>query len=238
MTTTAILPAGCAFAPPTETPLPQIRFVDNNKQSSALIIMLPGRGDRAETFVAEGFQHQGQQFGFDTIMVDAHFGYYKERSLIPRLHQDIVLPAKAAGYQEIWMLGVSMGGFGSVLYASNHPEELDGVILLAPYLGDRNVIDEIEESGGLESWNPAESNLKDYEIAAWSWLRDSTSNDSHSQVVLGYGLSDRLASAYPVLLERLDAQQIYTVEGGHGWRSWITLWNEISAELDFQPDPQ
>ena len=80
--------------------------------------MLPGRGDRGEVFVREGFEKAGQRLGFDTIMVDAHFGYYMKRSLIPALDEDIIQPALEAGYENIWLLGVSMGGFGSLLYFS------------------------------------------------------------------------------------------------------------------------
>ena len=52
---------------------------------------------------------------FDVISVDAHFGYYKNRDLVPRLHDDVITPAQQNGYEKIWLLGVSMGGMVSNL---------------------------------------------------------------------------------------------------------------------------
>ena len=125
----------CAGTPPTENPIPSITSVVPDSSGKTLVVMLPGRGDRAENFVKADFVEIGNRQHFDVIAVDAHFGYYNERNLIPRLHDDIIVPAKKRGYENIWMLGVSMGGFGSLLYAAEHPEMVSGVILLAPFLG-------------------------------------------------------------------------------------------------------
>ena len=225
--------ASCVLGPPTETPIPTISFENAGSNHKTLVVMLPGRGDRAETLVREGFESAGEKHGFDTVMVDAHFGYYRKRVLIPRLQEDVIEPARRAGYESIWLLGVSMGGLGSVLYAANHPEEVDGVILLAPFLGDEDVIEEVSGSGGLDQWNPENSELRDFEIEAWTWLQTATGANSTTQVILGYGLSDGLADSYPVLLERLDNSQVYTMEGGHGWKTWRPLWEEIAAQQNF-----
>lgn len=223
---------GCFGVAPTQVPMPAISFAGDGDRQSTLVIMLPGRGDRADTFVKKGFHEAGRRFGFDTVAVDAHFGYYMQRSLIPRLHEDIVLPAREAGYESIWLLGISMGGFGSAMYASEYPEQVDGVILLAPFLGDADVIREIAADGGLRAWRRHESELKSYEIAMWSWIDDVTSDGGRKPLILGYGLSDRLAGAYGVLLEVLDPSSVYTLEGGHNWSSWQPLWERIAADLD------
>lgn len=225
--------SGCIGLAPTESPIPSIETANAAARNGTLIIMLPGRGDRAETFIEQGFQQHGQRLGFDSVAVDAHFGYYMERSLLPRLHEDVVLPARAAGYQNIWLLGISMGGFGSVLYASEHPELIDGVILLAPFLGERAAIEEVAANGGLGGWNSDESRLEDYEKAIWSWLGQVTSEPGKKPLILGYGLSDRLAGAYGVLLDVLEPSSIYTLEGGHNWTTWQPLWEKIAADLEF-----
>jgi hypothetical protein len=122
-----------------------------------------------------------------------------------------------------------MGGFGSVLYSSHYPDEIDGVILLAPYLGDVNVINEIDNSGGLDKWDPARSALEPHEITMWSWLQQETTGASPKSLILGYGLSDRLAGTYQVLLEPLEPFDVYTAQGGHNWKTWRTLWGQISS---------
>jgi len=194
--------------------------------------MLPGRGDRADTFIREGFEKAGERWGFDTIAVDAHFGYYMERSLLPRLHEDVIVPAHAAGYKNVWLLGISMGGFGSLLYASEHPDQVDGVILLAPFLGDQEAIEHIANNGGLENLGAAQGEIEDYEFAVWSWLRDATSGVQSTPIVLGYGLSDEMAQGYRALVEVIDPSSVYTLEGGHKWTTWGPLWEEIAADLE------
>jgi pimeloyl-ACP methyl ester carboxylesterase len=219
--------AGCFGMAPTEVPLPTIDTADKTARNDTLVIMLPGRGDRADAFIREGFNKAGQQHGFDTIAADAHFGYYMKRILLPRLHEDIVLPAHEAGYRNIWFLGISMGGFGSLLYASEYPDQVDGVILIAPFLGDEKGIDEIAASGGLDKWDPETSRMKDYEVGVWKWLRDSD-----TPVVLGFGESDGMADGYRrVLTDVLAPSSVYTLEGGHKWTTWAPLWNEIAGDL-------
>ena len=230
LSTVAFL-SGCAGLAPTETPIPRIATVSADSPTDTLVIMLPGRGDRASTFIAQGFQEEGERLGFDTLAVDAHFGYYMKRSLLPRLHEDIVLPARAAGYENIWLLGVSMGGFGSLLYAAEHSDEVDGVILLAPYLGDETLAEEIDAGGGLAAWSGEGSDFKDYEIGVWAWLQSATEGRSGTPVILGYGESDGSAKTHAVLADGLEPSNVYTLPGGHKWTTWRPLWKDIAPEL-------
>ncbi len=126
-----------------------------------------------------------------------------------------------------------MGGFGSLLYASEHPDEVAGVILLAPYLGDQDLIREIEAGGGLATWSGDKSGHKDYEIGVWEWLRDAADGTSPTPVILGYGESDRGANAHAVLAAALEPSSVYTLEGGHDWNTWQPLWEKIAAEIEF-----
>lgn len=225
----ATLLSSCLGMAPTEVPLPSIVTADVAAPHDTVVIMLPGRGDRADTFIGEGFDAAGERWGFDTIATDAHFGYYMKRSLLPRLHEDIVLPAHEAGYDKVWLLGISMGGFGSLLYASEHPELVDGVILLAPFLGDSNSLEEIAASGGLMSWDAESSQLEDYEIRIWKWIRDA-----ETPLILGYGEADGMADGYQkVLTDVLDPSSVYTLEGGHKWTTWKPLWDAIAADLEY-----
>jgi pimeloyl-ACP methyl ester carboxylesterase len=213
--------------------MPSIAISGPDSSHEVLLIMLPGRGDRASTFITNGFQEASERYGFDMIAADAHFGYFRERNLVERLHADIVLPAIKAGYKKIWLLGISAGGFGSILYASQYPDQIDGVILLAPFLGEREAIDELVAGGGLATWSADESKLRDYEIAIWSWFNKVTSEPNKKPLILGYGKSDHLAGTYGVLLEAMDSSSVYTREGGHKWATWKPLWDDISADLEF-----
>ncbi len=227
----ALLLSGCFGIAATEVPLPSVATVHSEGRSDTLVIMLPGRGDRAEAFASQGFQRAGELHGFDTLAVDAHFGYYMKRILLPRLHEDIVLPARNAGYENIWLLGISMGGFGSLLYAAEHPEEIDGVILLAPYLGDRKLAREISASGGLSAWSGEAPDFEDYEIDVWTWLQEATNGSRATPVVLGYGKADGSAPTHAVLGDALPAANVYTLDGGHSWTTWGPLWEQIATDL-------
>lgn len=222
---------GCIGLAPTETPISGIATARSDSPKDTLVIMLPGRGDRANTFIAHGFQSEGLKQGIDTIAVDAHLGYYMKRNLLPRLHEDIVLPARAAGYKKIWLLGISMGGFGSLLYAIEHSDAIDGIILLAPYLGDARLAEEIDASGGLAVWSGKSANFEEYEVGVWAWLQSAVYSHNGMPIILGYGESDGAAETHKVLARALDPSDVYTRPGGHKWTTWRPLWKKVAANL-------
>ena len=69
--------------------------------------------------------------------------------IVERIREDIIIPAKARGYRNIWMLGISMGGMGAIWYDRTHPGDVNGLILLSPYLGEKTIVETIEKAGGL-----------------------------------------------------------------------------------------
>jgi pimeloyl-ACP methyl ester carboxylesterase len=68
----------------------------------------------------------------DLIAVDAHAGYYLRQTVLERLREDVVAPARAAGYEKARLVGISLGGLGAALYATDHADHLAGLILLLP----------------------------------------------------------------------------------------------------------
>ena len=53
--------------------------------------------------------------------------------MVDRLKEDVINPAKEKGYTKIWLVGISLGGLGSLLYAMEHPSDIEGMLVLAPY---------------------------------------------------------------------------------------------------------
>jgi pimeloyl-ACP methyl ester carboxylesterase len=184
------------------------------------------------SFVDAGFLDKVGAYDFDVLAVDAHFGYYMKRSLIPRLHEDVIRPAREAGYEHIWLLGVSMGGLGAILYAAEHPGVVDGMVLLAPYLGDPELAAEIQASGGLSAWNPDESQFKAHEVDVWRWLQASRTASEPVPILMGYGLDDRFAGYYGPLQGEVAGLRIYTEDGGHKWTTWARLWQTIQPDFE------
>src|SRR5437764_2155136 len=144
-------PASIAFLP-APAPLNVREYKTADYPSDELIIFVPGIGDVLEDYEANGFIEAVLQSRApaDMIVVDAHFGYYLRRTGVERLRQDVIKPARAGdGYKKIWIVGISLGGFGALLYASEYPGDLDALILLAPFLGHPPTIAKIGAAGDL-----------------------------------------------------------------------------------------
>jgi pimeloyl-ACP methyl ester carboxylesterase len=219
--------SGCALQSPRDPALHTLKLGD---RSDTLVVMLPGIKDRAEQFLIEGFVGgEGPPESFDVVVVEPQFSDYLSGSIVERLRTDVIAPARAQGYADIWLLGVSIGGFGSLLYAGEFPADIRGVVLLAPYLGGRRLPRAIEAAGGLEEWRAA-AGLSPF-VDGWVALQTLTQRPDPT-IVLGFGGGDPLAETYAPLLATLPRSQIYTVDGGHEWTTWAPLWNEIKGTID------
>lgn len=196
--------------------------------ADTLAVLLPGAYDTPEDFLREGFVTalRERQLPIDLQLVDAHLGYYGERSVIERLRQEVVLPARQAGYRRIWLVGISLGGFGALAYAMDHGNEVDGLFLLAPYLGTRGIQKEIAASGGLLRWQPGPAATDEDERRLWLWLAQRASSNSEvpPPIWQGYGCEDRFAPAHRLLATALPATHTQELPGGHDWTAWRALW--------------
>ncbi len=218
------LSSGCSLIFPTTVPIPTVEHRTGGPGAKTLLVMLPGRGDAPEDYVESGFIEMlaGAGLAVDAVAVDAHFGYYYSRTLLTRLHDDVIAPARAEGYQQVWLLGVSMGGLGALLYAQKHAQTIDGLVLLAPFLGDDDLIDEIRAAGGLASWSPpAVIDPDDYQRGLWAWLKAYTTDKTGlPEIHLGFGLAEDFAPACELLAAVLPPAQVHRVPGGHEWEPW------------------
>src|SRR5688500_8110884 len=148
--------AGCLSLPPASEPIPIKELRAPSGAHDRLVVVLPGRGDDLEMLENSGIASEIQRAvpGTDVLLVEATIGYYMEGRLVPRLHEEVILPARQRGYREIWLAGASMGGLGVLMYEHEHPSALTGLILMAPYMGRTSLQKEVRDAGGLASWNP------------------------------------------------------------------------------------
>lgn len=215
------------------TKIPMDAIYDRAPQHGAgriMLVMLPGVRDRPQDLVRHGFIQALRERGLpvDVVAADLHMDYYLEHKVIERLSADIIVPARAANYQRIWLMGISLGGMGSMIYAREHPADIEGVILLAPYLGARGTIAEVVRGGGLNHWQPGRIQPGDDERLLLAWLKAyQTDNPALPKIYLGYGKDDRFAAASALLAERLPAERVATIQGGHDWATWIHLWKHM-----------
>jgi pimeloyl-ACP methyl ester carboxylesterase len=207
----------------TAVPVPATNYANGKKPSKTLIVMLPGRGGSMKDFEEAGFLSLANKDGVnsDAITVDLHEGYYYNRTMIERLRIDVVQPALKKGYDEVWFVGISLGGFGALMYAKEDNANVAGILAIAPYLGDE-IIEEIVKAGGIQKWEPQPNpSFEDYEADLWKWLKQGHGN---IPLYLMYGADDRMADGHKLLAELLPPDRTITIPGGHNWKTWTALW--------------
>ena len=218
-------------------PVPTTSYAGGEKPSDTLIVMLPGRGGSMKDFDANGFIQLAKEKGLggaDILTVDLHEGYYYNRTMIERIRLDVIRPARAKGYRKIWFVGVSLGGFGALMYAKEDNANIAGILTIAPYLGSR-IIEEIEEAGGIRKWEPqANSSSEKYEVDLWKWLKQGHGG---TPLYLVYGTEDRMSSSHQMLAELLPQDRRITIPGGHDWKTWKALW-KLFLEKNIMPTNQ
>ncbi len=204
-------------------------YAEQGKNNENLIVLLPGITDQLTAYEKRGFVDalRSRGLAIDLIAVDAHFGYYKDRSVVERLKIDVIIPAKAQGYDEIWLLGVSLGGFGSLLYSLHYPHDVKGMLILAPFLGEPELINEISEAGGPANWQPGALSEEVGMRELWAWLKGYYNNSNDLPLLyLGYGRSDKFKVPNSLLANLLPSDQVCVTSGGHNWRTWRRLWDK------------
>jgi pimeloyl-ACP methyl ester carboxylesterase len=226
--------AGCAYFG-TDAPLDLLTYSsETTERRPHLIIFLRGQGGSHKSFQKEGFVSavRRRNLPFDMVAPNAHMGYYVAESLVPRLKQDVIDPAMADGYDRIWLVGASMGGMGALWYTRLHPEDIAGVYLISPFLGDPEIIDEIAGAGGMRSWSPgAYDPSEDWERLLWDWLKRYAENpEGRPPIYLGYGRDDRFGKAHRLLAEGLPQERVFRVPGGHDPETMRRLWQRFLSD--------
>ena len=221
---TVSLDAGCAVAPTT------------------LLVFLPGSYSVPEDYVRHGFVGlvRDRRVAADIVLVDAHLGYYSERSILDRLRADVLVPARAHGYRDVWLVGISIGGYGALLHSATAPAgelAVAGTVAIAPYLGDRRVAMSVDGSGGLAGW-PLTASLQpgDIDVTLWQWLQREAARRPEPRLYLGYGRSDRFEYSDRLLAAALPAGHVFTAPGGHDWPVWEALWAQMLPALPLPRD--
>jgi len=203
------------------------------------LVLLPGAYQSLEEFARQGFAAAVQQRGIaaDLSLVDLEFTSLTDRGGLALLHQRVIAPARTAGCRSIWLGGISLGGYVSLHYACECSTErssefgperyapVDGLCLLAPYLGNRMVIAQIDRAGGLAAWNPDELAPIEEERRIWRFIR--TLHESPMRCHLGYGREDRFAAAQALMATALPSCDVDVVAGGHDWPTWLRLWENF-----------
>ena len=205
------------------------------RQGHVLLVMLPGVGMEASDFADHGLVSAAHELGLavDIVATRPDLDLYLDGDFATALHHAVIEPALAQGYTRIWLLGISLGGMGALLYASRYAAHVEGIVLLAPFLGTQGLLAEIVAAGGLTKWSPAHSSATAAERIMLAWLQEFlASGPVRPALYLGCGDADRFARGHRLLMEHLPAHVIVSNGGGHDWRTWLDLWRRV---LDLAP---
>jgi hypothetical protein len=204
-------------------------FAMDGQRAPSLAVLLPGALQRPEEFVSAGFVDavRRRKLPLDLALPDPDLQFVGEAAdgtAVQRIHDNVMLPAHGRHYDQIWLAGISIGGFMAIAYADRYPETATGLCLLAPYPGNRIVTGEIAAAGGLLKWQPENLEGDDAERRIWQWMK---ARPASMQVHLGFGLDDRFAAGHRLMAEALPEDCVDTAAGGHEWPVWLQLWENF-----------
>jgi pimeloyl-ACP methyl ester carboxylesterase len=196
-----------------------------NDARRVLLVMLPGAGIEAGAFAAQGMVAQVHSRGLNVDMIAAapELDLYLDGAAGPALHRAVIEPALAQGYDRIWVLGISLGGMGALLLARDCAARLEGLVLLAPFLGTPGTIAAVAAAGGLAAWQGGGSGTEP-ERRILTWLQRRPARPA---IHLGFGEADRFARGHRMLAEHLPAEFVLREPGGHDWETWYVLWRRM-----------
>ena len=198
------------------------------REPSQLWVTLPGAYMKPSDFIDAGFVQavRSRNLPHDIALLDANIAEVADGSALLLL-QDFLRSGSGHPYGRVCLLGISLGahlamaclargarGAGQAAAASRVTSSL----LLAPYLGPRDIVAEVAASVTLQE-QLAEGDI-DREI--WRWLRHGAGGH---ELYLGYGSDDRFAKAHALMAQTLPGSHVDIQPGGHVWPVWTALWN-------------
>lgn len=192
------------------------RQASTGVRAATQMIWFPGAYDKARSFLDQGFAATVAKRAarLDLRFVDLEMAHLQDRGPLERLRSDIILPAHSEGVRT-WLGGISLGGLIALDYASDHAGEIAGLCLLAPYLGNRMLIDEV--AAGRPAGPDAEHRI-------WHYIKTGT---GRAPIYLGYGRQDRFSRAHDLMASALPASSVDVIDGGHEWGTWRKLWERF-----------
>ncbi len=230
--------AGCLPTRDAGEPIAS-QLIQAQQPGQRLVVVLPGRADDLDALRRSGMAEaiQGAWPDADVLLAEVTLGDYMRGDAPERLRAEVIVPARERGrYREVWLAGASMGGMGTLMYDRLYPGEMDGLVLLAPYLGNAGLVKEIADAGGVAQWEagpPQAADADGWQRELWRHIQGAARDpDAAGRIWLAYGDRDRLRKAFPQLIPALRQDQVLVREGGHTWTVWSPAMGEVLRRVD------
>ena len=193
------------------------------------LVFLPPAKATLEDLLAYSFVQdvRTRQLAVDITLVETDYQQVLAGTVADDLQRDVILPMLAESAAPIWMAGISLGAFNILHHASQHAGplagQIAGLVLLAPYPGTADILNEIDACGGPVHWaGQPDVSLLD-ERRWWHWL--ATRGDTPA-VHLGLSAEDRFRHGQAMLATLVDAEHTLHLPGPHHWPVWQALWQQ------------
>lgn len=196
------------------------------------IVLLPGAYHALGQFRSAGFDQalRERQLAIELILAQPALEHLNDRRWLGELRREIIAPARARGGR-LWLGGISLGGFMALRFAAEGADGLDGLCLLAPYLGSRIVAAEVAAQG-LANFHTGALDEDDDERRVWRFVQRLPTMAGAPSVFLGLGSEDRFADTQRLLAAALPAASTQVQDGGHDWPVWRALWDRFLDRFD------
>lgn len=200
-----------------------------------LVVLLPTVAGHGKLYEQQGLIDVSRRHGaiVDIMAIDIQPTLYVNKRIVNKMKTRVIDPAKARGYEHIYLFGTSLGGHAALLYTMEYPQDIEGLFLIAPYISDPFVTKIITEAGGLHAWDTCPPYAWEYSCELWKLIRIYVSDpERRATVFLGYGTEDRFVESCRLLAEVLPRENVFTVQGGHSWTTWQSLWEQMLDHLE------
>jgi len=235
-----VVSLGCTGSRGKKT-LPSVRY-SGMTGKRGLVVLIPTIGGKGSHYETQGFLDEVWERGFEASLevVDVNPSLYLGSRIVELLKTEIIEPAKTEGFEHFFLIGISLGGHAVLLYATEYPEDVDGIIVLAPFISGDKASEAIDEAGGLETWEDCPFLALTHACNLWKSLRVYVSDPKNQRkLVLGFGTEDTFVDQCRILADELLPEQVFTVSGGHDWETWKKLFIKVAdyfKELKIQRD--
>jgi pimeloyl-ACP methyl ester carboxylesterase len=199
---------------------------------AACLVMLPGAYHALSDFVEAGFEQGLRERGLaaELILAAPELSHLGDRSWLAQLRAEVIAPARERTRGALWLGGISLGGFMALRFAAEADDGIDGLCLLAPYLGSRIVAAEVASHASLAAWQPTALAEDDDDRRIWRFVQ-RLGAAHRPRVFLGFGREDRFADTQRLLAGALPADSTRVIPGGHDWPVWRALWDNFLDQL-------
>jgi pimeloyl-ACP methyl ester carboxylesterase len=193
------------------------------------VVLMPGAYHTPNQFLDAGFAEAVQRHAqcVELILAVPELAHLTDRRWLSALHDEVIAPARADQIP-IWLGGVSLGGFMALRFAAQYPHSLDGLCLLAPYLGSRIIASEAMQAD-VAGWRAETLDEDDDERRIWHYVARLSGDMAATRVFFGYGAGDRFADTLRLLARALSTSGATqrVLPGGHDWPIWRALWDDF-----------